>query len=51
VSAEIRFVPAAGAEAGEAWERVTDDPDVRGVDAVRTDAAGGWQVGVAQKEV
>jgi hypothetical protein len=29
---------------------VTDDPDVRGVDAVRTDAAGGWQVGVAQKE-
>jgi len=50
MSAEIRFVPAAGAEAGEAWERVTDDPDVRGVDAVRIDAAGGWQVVVSVME-
>jgi hypothetical protein len=50
MSVEIRLVPASGTEAGEAWERVTDDPDVRGVDAVRVDEAGGWQVGVSVME-
>ena len=34
----------------EAWERVTGEPDVRGVDAVRIDFAGGWNVTVAVME-
>lgn len=36
--------------ADEAWERVTDDPDVRGIEAVRIDEIGGWQVTVAAME-
>lgn len=30
----------------EAWERLTDDPDVRGIETVRADETGGWQVTV-----
>jgi hypothetical protein len=45
---EVRQVVADGA--GEAWERVTGEPDVRGVDAARIDFAGGWNVTVAVME-
>jgi hypothetical protein len=34
----------------EAWERVTGEPDVRGVEAGRIDFAGGWNVTVAVME-
>jgi hypothetical protein len=30
----------------EAWERLTDDPEVRGVETARIDEIGGWQVTV-----
>ena len=36
--------------ADEAWERVTDDPDARGVCAERFDFAGGWNVTVVVME-
>lgn len=44
MSDEIRQVLPPGD--GEAWERLTDDPDVRGVEVARVDEAGGWQVTV-----
>ena len=34
----------------EAWERVTGEPDVRGVEAERIDFAGGWNVSAAVME-
>jgi hypothetical protein len=34
----------------EAWERVTDEPEIRCVDAGRLDREDGWQVGVAVME-
>jgi hypothetical protein len=37
-------------DADEAWERVTSDWEVRGVEAARRDDAGGWQVTVAVME-
>jgi hypothetical protein len=33
-------------DADEAWERLTDDPEVRGVATARIDEIGGWQVTV-----
>ena len=36
--------------ADEAWERPTDEPDVRGIEVVRIDESGGWQVAVAAME-
>jgi hypothetical protein len=30
----------------EAWERLTDDPELRGVGTARIDETGGWQVTV-----
>lgn len=38
-------------DADEAWERVTGEPDVRGVGAGRFDFAGGWNVTVAVMEI
>jgi hypothetical protein len=37
-------------DADEAWERLTDDPAVRGVEAARIDEIGGWQVTVSVME-
>ena len=37
-------------DADEAWERVTGEPRVRGVEAVRIDFAGGWNITVAVME-
>lgn len=37
-------------DADEGWERLVGDPDVRGVEAVRVDHMGGWQVTVAVME-
>ena len=45
---DVRQVVADGAD--EAWERVTGEPDVRGVGADRIDFAGGWNVTVAVME-
>ena len=40
----VRQIPVDGTD--EAWQRVTSDRDAYGVEAVRIDAIGGWQVGV-----
>jgi hypothetical protein len=48
VSDDVRQAFLPGAD--EAWERVTDDPDVRGIDAVRIDEIGGWQLTVGAME-
>ena len=45
---EVRQVVTDGVD--EAWERVTGEPQVRGVEAVRIDFAGGWNVTVAVME-
>ena len=37
-------------DADEAWQRLTDEPDIRGVDAARIDEIGGWQVTVSVAE-
>lgn len=34
----------------EAWERLTDDPDVRGIETLRVEEIGGWQVTVYAME-
>jgi hypothetical protein len=45
---EVRQIVVDGAD--EAWERVTGEPDVHGVEADRIDFAGGWNVTVAVME-
>jgi hypothetical protein len=45
---EVRQVVVDGAD--EAWDRVTGEPDVRGVEADRIDFAGGWNVSSAVME-
>jgi hypothetical protein len=45
---DVRQVPVDTAD--EAWERVTDDWDARGVEAARFDFTGGWNVTVAVME-
>lgn len=45
---DVRQVAVDGTD--EAWERVTGEPDVRGVEAGRIDFAGGWNVTVAVME-
>jgi hypothetical protein len=45
---DVRRVPVDGAD--EAWERVTDDWDARGVEAGRFGFTGGWNVTVAVME-
>jgi hypothetical protein len=44
VTDEILPVPADETDAAEAWERLTDEPDVRGVGAARPDDDGDWAV-------
>jgi hypothetical protein len=43
---DVRPVPPEEGDTDEAWERLTDEPDVRGVDAAWIAAADGWQVSV-----
>jgi hypothetical protein len=44
MSDEVRLVPPEDGDADEAWDRLTDEPEIRGVDAAWLDGAGGWQV-------
>jgi hypothetical protein len=44
VSDDVQQVSPPGPE--EAWARLTDDPDVRGIETARVDEIGGWQVTV-----
>lgn len=44
MSDDVRQVSPPGPE--EAWERLTDDPDVRGIETARVEQIGGWQVTV-----
>jgi hypothetical protein len=48
VSDDVQQVSPPGPE--EAWERLTDDPDVRGIETVRLEEIGGWQVTVCAME-
>lgn len=48
MSDDVRQVSPAGAE--EAWERLTGDPDVRGIETARVDEIGVWQVTVSAME-
>jgi hypothetical protein len=50
MSDDIRQVPADEIDADEVWERLTDEPDIRGVEAARIDEIGGWQVTVGIAE-
>lgn len=42
VSDEVRRIPDDHAGTQEAWQRLTDDPDVRGVEAGRHEGPEGW---------
>jgi hypothetical protein len=33
-------------EGDEAWQRLTDEPEIRGIEAIRNDDPAGWQVTV-----
>ena len=48
MSDDVQQVSPPGPE--EAWERLTDDPDVRGIETVRLEEIGGWQVTVCAME-
>jgi hypothetical protein len=48
VSDDVRKVSFPGAD--EAWERLTGDPDVRGIEVARIEEIGGWQVTVGAME-
>ena len=48
MAGDVRQVHQDGAD--ESWERVTGEPDLRGVGADRIDFAGGWNVTVAVME-
>lgn len=48
MSDDVQQVSPPGPE--EAWERLTDDPDVRGIETVRVEEIGGWQVTVCAME-
>jgi hypothetical protein len=48
VNDDVRQVFPPGAD--EAWERLTDDPEVRSVEVARSDEIGGWQVTVGAME-
>ena len=48
MSDDVQQVSPPGPE--EAWERLTDDPDVRGIETARVDEIGGWQVTVWSME-
>jgi hypothetical protein len=51
MSDEVRLVPPEEGDADEAWERLTDEPEIRGVDAAWVEAIGGWQVSAWVLEV
>jgi hypothetical protein len=51
MSDEVQLVPPEEGDADEAWERLTDEPEIRGVDAAWVEAIGGWQVSAWVLEV
>jgi hypothetical protein len=44
MSDDVRPVPPEEGDTDEAWQRLTDEPEVRGVDAAWVAEIGGWQV-------
>jgi len=44
-----QVIPPEDEEVGEQWQRLTDDPDLRGVDASR-DEGGEWRIGIMAAE-
>lgn len=47
---EVRQVPADEADADEAWQRLTDEPDIRDVEAWTDSRVDGWVVEVNVQE-
>jgi hypothetical protein len=50
MSDEIRQVPAGEVDADEVWQRLTDEPDVRDIEAWTDDEVDGWVVEVNVQE-
>jgi hypothetical protein len=50
VNDEVQQVPADEDDVDEVWNRLTDEPDIRGVEAARIDHLGGWLVEVGVQE-
>jgi hypothetical protein len=48
---EIRQITPEDPEVDEEWERKTNDPNFRDVDACRAEWMGGWEVGIAAQEL
>ena len=40
---EVRRVPADELDGVEGWDRLSDDPEIRGVEAIRAESNGPWQ--------
>lgn len=50
MSDEVRQVPSSEDDVDEVWNRRTDEPEIRGVEAARIDDIGGWLVEVDVQE-
>jgi hypothetical protein len=40
---EVQHIPPSGSSGDDRWQRLTDDPDIRGVEVIRSNANGPWQ--------
>jgi hypothetical protein len=50
VNDQVQRVSADEDDADEVWNRLTDEPDIRGVEAARIDDLGGWLVEITVQE-
>ena len=50
MSDEVQQVPTDEDDVDEVWNRLTDEPDIRGVEAARIGHLGGWLVSVSVQE-
>ena len=47
---EVQRIPSEEDDVDEVWSRLTDEPDIRGVEAARIDDIDGWLVEVSAQE-
>jgi hypothetical protein len=40
---EVRHIPSNGSSGDERWQRLTEDPDIRGVEVIQLKPNGPWQ--------
>jgi hypothetical protein len=50
VNDQVQQVTADEDDVDEVWNRLTDEPDIRGVEAARIDDLGGWLVEISVQE-